>query len=502
MARLRSFRPGATIDLLYEAGEFLCDEAASRVREDLGRDTDPRQEMARRRAATIARISSLAEARCLEVLSQARASLRSSPGGLDPAALLDPEFLQRLTHLTVERILVHPAAPPLHLSPAADDGLAEVLAAAPVVAVLFDYPLAIVHELYPLWTDAYVQHQAGGPPVTIAGVHVSWLDAGCRARRAIVYSEHCDAFHEAGLPAPIDLDAAMLLAQAATTHRTTSARLVEAGIPHLNPYTRGAALADDKWACYERWSSAGVATPPTCLLPADASPDQALGRLEPFVKSCPPGVAGWFVQPRHGTESAGVRFVPEGARACAEMVETWQRLAVSDDAIVRPQAGLLWLEGPDGPRAFDLRLHVCRYGDRHYAESGYLVCAPDTTPPISSVAGGARIRRLGHLGEAALVQQRPREPVGPLRWSAAARDRALGAACEAAAALGLDLAGIDVKLDLLDGHVQPIVLDANPRPAGLLHADLIAAGIPDRGAPEAGIGASLWRQLDEVIRSR
>ncbi|MBT6148015.1 MAG: hypothetical protein HOH74_21455 [Gemmatimonadetes bacterium] len=63
-------------------------------------------------------------------------------------------------------------------------------------------------------------------------------------------------------------------------------------------------------------------------------------------------------------------------------------------------------------------------------------------------------------------------------------------AARATQSLDLDLAGVDLKFDVVEGRIQPVVLDVNPRPAGLLHADLI-----DTQPLEPGVGATLWHRM-------
>ena len=66
-------------------------------------------------------------------------------------------------------------------------------------------------------------------------------------------------------------------------------------------------------------------------------------------------------------------------------------------------------------------------------------------------------------------------------------------ATAAAAAIGsLALCGIDVKFDWHQGALAPTVLDLNPRPAGLMHSDLLTT---DGSHREAGIASGLWRHL-------
>jgi predicted ATP-grasp superfamily ATP-dependent carboligase len=79
--------------------------------------------------------------------------------------------------------------------------------------------------------------------------------------------------------------------------------------------------------------------------------------------------------------------------------------------------------------------------------------------------------------------------VARLSWQPQHLEQVRDLAVRAVQAVGpLALAGVDIKLDLREGTLAPTVLDLNPRPAGLLHANLLTTGEP-------GLGAGLWRLL-------
>ncbi|MEW6753291.1 MAG: hypothetical protein AB1505_20265 [Candidatus Latescibacterota bacterium] len=428
----------------------------------------------------------------LEALRQG-GLLKESSG---PAPFGDPVYLERVAQLALEEILVNPAAPPLLVAPDPEPAAAEVLAGPVAAAVVFDHPLAITHELYPLCTDAYVAAQED--PATrggaVVGVHNDWLDPAGRALRAIAYRADLDAFVEAPLPAPATLAPVLLLCQSAASHLEVARVLERAGVPHTNR-AAPAALADDKWGCYRCWSRAGVATPPTLLLERTLAADRCRQRAQVFMVRCGasrPG--GWVVQPRHGTEGAQVTWVSPGSRAPAQVVSCWESVSSADDAILRPRVGGVCLPGEQGPLPFDLRLQVFCDGRDHAAESGYLQVAPGLDSPICSVGRGGRILPFSRLADCELVSVG--RDTRPVRWGphhlAAARDLA----ARAARALGpLGLAGVDVKLDVEGDSLSPTVLDLNPRPAGLLHADLLDSGEP-------GLGAGLWRLLAAGLSHR
>jgi hypothetical protein len=446
-------------------------------------------------------VADLGQAQSGPDLGQSQSSAPLEPTLGD--ALADATYLERLSHLAIEDVLVNPAAPPLQISPVGDRRHVErLLTSSPTVAVIFDYPLAITHELYPLWTDAFVFGQSapdGEPSLEVIGVHASWLDADCRARRAITYLPDEDLFVEAPCHHPHVFGAALLLAQSSSCHRALAHRLREARIPHANDWDT-AAVADDKWECYLRWRRAGVRTPPTCLLERDLGATDASDRIRRFtgsraadVKALP---GGWVIQPRHGTESRGVRWV-SGDTGIGDLLTAWEEISPTDDAILRDAVGRVCLspaEGEDGPRCFDLRLHVSGEGRCYTCESGYLMVAPAGSPISTSPSSGGSILSWTRLLAQDLIAGGERtDAPDRLAMGSAELECARRAATAAAGAVGsLALCGIDLKFDWYQGSLVPTILDLNPRPAGLLHSDLL---VTDGSQPEAGIARGLWRRL-------
>ena len=397
-------------------------------------------------------------------------------------------YLERLSHLALEHLLVQRAAPPLLHFPHPDQAAERTGRSGTVVAVLFDFPLAITHELFPLWTDAFAFAQETGIPVEVVGIHISWLNGDLRATRSITFDARLDAFLEAPTEDPLNFQGAVLVNQSSETHADLSHRLRNAGIPHVNPSSL-AALADDKWACYLRWKEARIPTPETVLLAADC-PSAIME--EKVLRLVTPDPAQdcqqheWVVQPRRGTEGRGVFLIQNGETALPLVLEAWQEIGSSDDAIFRPRVGNVeWRkDASEGWHPLELRLHVTWNGDTYAAESGYVVRSRfDETP------GDGPSPRVGDLGELELTSNRP-----PLRQHIRLGEhdlRQIGqVAVDAIHTLGrMPLAGVDLALTCGAAGIQAVVLDVNPRPAGLMRSDLFA----DPAA--AGIGHGLWRFL-------
>ncbi|MBT7860567.1 MAG: hypothetical protein HN712_09660 [Gemmatimonadetes bacterium] len=497
--------PGSTLDRLlgllssgsredlFRVSESLVEVAAADVRAQLSDPEDLSRQMREHRQSTIVRVADLATRSCSRRVDelQATALNRGTPPGQPSLCFnpndLDSSYIERLGHLTLERVLVNAAAPEIQLTPLP----VELLPATQrrmIVAIIFDYPLAIGHELYPLWTDAFATGPIAGRSIEVIGVHRSWLNDACQAIRTIIYDAASDVFHEGPQLSPATFDAAILLALGPVAHRDISQRLLNAGIPHINSYVAAAEIADDKWACFERWHEAGVNTPPTCLLEQATDRSTARVCVTEFMRRCDRQDDGWFVQPRHGTEAGGVEYVPASDIVVEQILAAHARIAPTDDAILRPRVGRLRLLESEELRTFDLRLHTCRCDGRTRAESGYLICAQSADEPVVAVSRGAGILRLDRLEDSGLVSEDGRGET--INWSTQARSEACDMAARATQVLDLDLAGVDLKFDVMEGRIQPVVLDVNPRPAGLLHADLI-----DTQPLEPGVGATLWHRM-------
>lgn len=446
----------------------------------------------------------------LEALSRhagaaARSELGNTVAALQEAGLLPashavspfarPDYLDRVVHLALERLLVNAGAPPVLIAPSEPSLQSGELAAARVVAVCFDQPLAITHELYPLCTDAYVfnMEEHLDVPLELVGVHDSWLDAEGRIQRGIRYSPELDAFIESSLSVPQMPHAALVVAHSRQGHQKLSACLEAAGVPHVNRAAI-AAVADDKWLCWQRWNKHKVPTPRTVLLPAAVSPGTQEEFLHQALNAAIPAPAGWIIQPRHGTEGRGITWVPDNADCTSALLAAWAAIARHDDAILRPRIGLLGVGGHGGPVAWDLRINVCFNGSAHRATSAYVLVAAGADSPIASVSAGGRTESVEWLGGTQLFDLL--DPATPaVAWSPPLLDQAVEVAEQAVATTApLGLAGVDVKFDREGTEVRCSVLDINPRPAGLLHANLLTT-------KDAGIGSALWHGLIRLIDS-
>ncbi len=393
----------------------------------------------------------------------------------------------RLAQLAFERALGEPVSPELQveLAPLPPGELEPALAGELTHGVVCGELVGFTGELFPLVLDARCQALEAGhtPGIDVLGIHHEWLTDRGEARRAIFFDARRDALVEAPFLPALPLDGVQFLYLGAEReqerHEQLSAQL--SGCLQANPYP-AARTADSKWETYRLLRAAGVPTPATVRIPAGASPEAVAAEL-----SALPAEAlgsGIVVQPDLGTEGCGVAAFPAagGGPAGGPALEHIRRLQRCGDVVVRSCIpGRRWRSQGRSYSA-DLRVNVAWDGERYRAESGYLQVAGDAAAFASSVGRGGRIVK---LSEGALAG---------MELTRAEQEAALETACAAARALSagagdrLALVGIDLKLEGEPDRARAWVLDANPRPAGLSHAELFETGEP-------GVATGLWKGL-------
>ena len=414
-------------------------------------------------------------------------------GGLDqalaPAAvpavrgLLGPngEYAGRIVDLAVADLVSEPMAPEVcietgprrKLPPGGRWNHAVIFAAAPL----------ITHELYPLAADACVRDaRAGGPFYRVLGVHGDWLCNG-RARRVLWLDAERDRFSETTLSEPAALHSAQLLAlgpQQTRCHLVWARRLT---CPLVNPGPPSA-TADDKHGLSGRWAAAGLEVPAGVLV----APGHRLA-ARAFLQR----TGQIVVKPNEGTEGQGVRFLsasdPEAhALLDAQLSACWEwgpaRLEERRD-------GVAWRDPETGGRhSLAIRLHVAAGAAGLRAESGYALVGAGIDSPAARGPGG-RMRPLQSVTSSLVLRASGRR----VAFTGADLERARRLA-EAAAGIvgGLGLSGVDLVLDATpDGQVWPVLLELNPRPAGLAHARFLPGS--GEGRVEAGVSLDVWDGL-------
>lgn len=347
-------------------------------------------------------------------------------------------------------------------------------------AIVFHTAPLVTHEIYPLAADACV-HDArqSGPYFRVLGVHGDWIGDG-HARRVLFFDASRDRFLEASLIDPVRLDSAQFLAlgeRQMERHRGWSSSL---SCQLLNPWS-AAAAADDKQGLRRKWQSAGFEIPAGILLPPG---DRA--NAHAFLH----GVEEIVIKPNQGTEGNRVLYLrgedddaPD--RLDVQLTACWEW---GDLLLEHRRDGVGWRD-PDTGRihSLALRFNVAHDGNRHRAESGYAHIGADPQHPACRGAGGTS------LPIATVVNSLVcRADGGSVEFHDRDLDRLRELAETAVAAHDhIALAGLDLVLDTDGtGGVTPVLLELNPRPAGLAHSRFLPGAGEGRG--EAGVSLTMW----------
>ena len=358
------------------------------------------------------------------------------------------------------------------------------LSAAPVFALIFTAFPYCGHELYPLLVDACVADFPG----QVIGVHAGWLRQGA-ACRAISFDARRGVLVEADCPAPVPLAGAQVLALRLTAEAEDHRRITRllGAVPVANPYV-GARTLDAKAETAAIWRQHGLPTPAVYYCPRHAPVSclpEALAAL---------GMAAGVplvIKPADGTEGRGVAFFTGEPAEADRRRGHLAALLEAGPALVMAERGSLRVHGD---LRCVVRLNVCCDGRHAWAESGYAQVAgsPDG---VASAGRGGRIVPLDTLWRQ--LYRADGTPVVPSAhdWRhllATAEAGALALANALGGAMPV-LVGIDLLLDAApDGGIAPVLLEANPRPAGMSHSRYVT---PTGPTDEPGVTQRLWTLL-------
>jgi hypothetical protein len=393
--------------------------------------------------------------------------------------LQESAIASRVIDLALDALFSEPLAPALLLPP-----IPERLPAAPIHGLIFSAFPHITHELYPLMIDAYVAN----PALQVVGVHLDWLRDGS-PRRVITFDFERHILREIAVADTPRLASAQTLGlnlcQEQADHRRVAALLPD--VPLLNPVD-GAAMLDDKARTGALWKDVGLDTPAFVVLPPLCSAQEARERLMAFL-----AIHGLrvVIKPADGTEGRQVGiFDAEQPDAHAAAFRHLEALRSGGSAMMMAERGRVRALMDGGPTRCVVRINACWDGTRAWAESGYAQVAG--VKGIASAGQGGRVIALQELwGRLCHEDGLPITPTGDdwARLLATARDgaRVLGQALATAMPA---LIGLDLLLDIdPDGRLQPVLLEANPRPSGMARCMSLT---PDGPLDEPGISPHFW----------
>jgi len=298
---------------------------------------------------------------------------------------------------------------------------------------------------------------SAGVDISVLGVHEGWLRKD-KVKRALVVDDRGEVVLRDFSP-PLGPDYVWVLHLPSVgereLHRSISSVLKE--VPQINPYP-ASQRADDKAETHRLWHR--LPTPAWKLLERGSPTLEE--DLEGFLRKHGRVV----VLPNHGTEGRDVECFGAGDGRLWEHIG---HIMSYDDVLLREERGELRF----GEVRFCLRVHVAWDGGRFVAESGFVQVAPSEDFPVASRGRGGRISSLAEV----LRNLRFRGK----RWVPSEEDVSLLREVSERAAHALNeglkegemllFMGLDIVCDLDDGgRLLPVLLEANPRPAGLQHS--------------------------------
>ncbi|MGD0962182.1 MAG: hypothetical protein ABSB19_20420 [Methylomonas sp.] len=405
-------------------------------------------------------------------------------------------YRERVIDLAVEAVLSEPLAPELCIKTAAMDqrSLCVALPGEWRHALIFASPYFFSHEFYPLAVDAYTHdvEKFGTSRISVIGAHIDWLTGDGRLKRVIHADFSSGRLIETVLDAPLQADSVQFLClgrQEQAIHRQLSGRFT---CLQVNP-APVSALADDKSATFNGWSALGVTVPPSLeIAPGDFA--AAFAFLETN--------AAIVIKPNRATEGLDVAYFQRGhAQTASALKRHLEHCWQTGSVIAQQRRDSVFFRDPatGAAHTLALRLNLCADGyGKYYLESGYAQLGADIQHPAACGQGGRILaihEVLPHLYTGNAEIYKP-VTLGSEDWCNIRRQ------AELAAGLfnGLLLVGLDVLLDISDsGHIVPVVLEANPRPAGLSHSRLLTEDPFE--AAEIGVSLRLWDTLNTTAQA-
>lgn len=391
-------------------------------------------------------------------------------------------YRRRIIDLALEAVLSEPLAPELCVKSASTSS-DEISAALPGTwhhAVIFASSICFSHELYPLIVDACVHdsERFGNPRINVLAAHSDWLSEQGQLTRILYLDFSSGRFIETDLDVPIKPDSVQFLCLGREEREMHAAMSQSFVCVQVNPVPVSQ-LADNKAATLAAWSALGLDVP--------AYQEIALGDWAAaycFLDRYTEIVA----KPNQATEGELVAFFRRGqAHARRELARHLECCWAQGSAIVQQRRDGVCFRNPVSgvKQSLALRLNLAFDVERHRVESGYAQLGRDERHPAACGRGG----QLVAIDE---VLSGLTSGDTPIRLDAADWNRICEQAERAAGLFdGLLLMGLDVLLDRdPHGNISPVILEANPRPAGLSHSRLLA-GDPFMPA-QIGVSLKLW----------
>ena len=446
------------------------------------------------------------EQQILELLMEKRAFLLKripvTPDTMLAGILSDRSYLKRIAEIAVERLRGGSEAPALRIAPkpltrynikeALEEGLNFGLIFGAESIYFQDTVLAFQAD------EAYSRPQQARK-VNVLGVHVGWLTESGEATRSLLVDK-------TGLVKEVQFEEAVPLHVVQTLHlprigeislhQRASQLFEKKGIDQINPYGASARADDKAWThrLWEQYPGDKILSPASQLIMRPSTFQEALTALRTFVERIDGRqglrVLGVVLQPNKGTEGYMVeRFEVDPAKIYAidedhPAVQHLMALLKEDDALIREEKGNIRFYSDETPEERDkgyrrvaLRLNVTWNGSGFFAESGYAQVSRDAQTFAASRGRGGTVvdidealLNLYYLRDGAWARLILTEgDIAKIKQTAINALQALNTGLPEKGYL--KMVGIDMVLEVEDvggeRMIQPVVLEANPRPAGL-----------------------------------
>lgn len=450
----------------------------------------------------------IVERQILELLMEKRSFLLGripvTPDTMLADILSDQGYLKRVTEIAVERLRGGPEASALRIAPRplTRYDIKEALEEGLNFGLIFGAePIYFQDTVLAFQADEARSRPRQARKVNVLGVHVGWLTEAGEATRSLLVDK-------TGLVKEVQFEEAVPLHVVQTLHlprigeillhQRISQLFENNGIDQINPYGASARASDKAWT-HRLWKQCPrekILSPASQLIPRSSTVQQALTVLRAFVERVGGRrslrVLGVVLQPNKGTEGYMVeRFEVDSARIYDidedhPAVQHLMALLKEDDALLREERGNVRFYSDETPeerskgyRRVALRVNVAWDESGFFAESGYAQVSRNAQTFAASRGRGGSIV---DIDEALLNLYYPRDGAWTrLIPTEAEIARIKQVAVSALQALNtglpekgyLKMAGIDMVLEVEgaeeEGRIQPIGLEANPRPAGLSH---------------------------------
>ncbi len=448
------------------------------------------------------------EQQILELLMEKRPFLMEripvTPDTMLADILSDRGYLKRIAEIAVERLRGGPEAPALRIAPkpltrynikeALEEGLNFGLIFGAESIYFQDTVLAFQ-------ADEARSRSQQARKVNVLGVHVGWLTESGEATRSLLVDKTGlvkEAQFEEAIPLHVVQTLHLPRIGEILLHQQVSQLFENKGIGQINPYGASARASDKAWThqLWEQCPGNKILSPASQLIVRTSTVQEALTTLRTFIEKVGGRqglrVLGVVLQPNKGTEGymvEGFEVAPAKIYEIDEdhlAVQHLMAILKEDDALLREERGNVRFYSDETPeernrgyRRVALRVNVTWDGSGFFAESGYAQVSKDAQTFAASRGRGGSIV---DIDEALLNLYYPRDGAWarliPTEVDIA---RIKQAAVNALQALNtgllekdyLKMAGIDLVLEVEDAEeerrIQPVVLEANPRPAGLSH---------------------------------